>query len=244
MVKKSATITPDAVNDEDESDLPARAIRIFLSYSHKDKNLSGELKKKLERNGFETFMAHEDIEPSKKWEEEIIRNLKKCDIFIPIISKNFKESKWTDQETGIAFAEDKLIIPINIGLVPYGFIGKYQALKYDENISHTCEKIMDTIRKSPIYDRVKDFFIKRFVKSEHFSEANERVEKLELFETFTVDQINEIIRGYVNNYEIRGGFKSSPFVDSLFKKYSDVIDPELKEKYEACPETEIQVTIF
>ena len=97
---------------------------------------------------------------------------------------------------------------------------------------------MDTIRKSPIYDKVKGFFIKRFVESEHFVEANERIGELKLFESFTDDQINEIISGYVNNLEIRGGFASRPFVDSLFKKYFEVIDPELKEKYEACPETQ------
>ena len=221
-----------------EAEMAAPALQIFLSYSHKDRKLSGELKAKLDSNGFETFMAHEDIEPSKEWEEEIIRNLKECDIFIPLVSNNFMESKWTDQESGFAFAEDKLIIPIDIGLVPYGFIGRYQALKFDGDISNACEKIIDIIRKSPIFDRLKDFFIKRFVESEHFSEANERVEKLKLVESFTDDQINEIVRGYVNNFEIRGGFNSKPFVHSLFKKYSDVIDPELKEKYEACPDTQ------
>jgi len=216
----------------------APTLRIFLSYSHKDKNLSGELKETLERDGFEVFMAHEDIEPTKEWEIEIIRNLKECDIFIPIVSNNFLESKWTDQESGFAFAKDKFIIPIDIGLVPYGFIGKYQALKFDGNISNTCEKIMEILMEAPAFDNLKDFFIKRFVESDHFSEANERIDKLKLIESFTDDQINEIVRGYVNNFEIRGGFSSAPFVHSLFKKYSDVIDPELKEKYEACPETQ------
>lgn len=236
MVKRTATITPDTVNG-----IPARVrlhtIRVFLSYSSKDKNLVGELKEALESNGFEVFLAHEDIEPSKDWQEEIIRNLEECNIFIPIISKNFKASCWTDQESGIAFVGDKLIIPVNIGLVPYGFIGRYQALKFDGNISHACEKIVEAIIKFPRFE-LRYFFIKRFVESGHFSEANSRAGKLKLYESFTDDQINEIIRGYVNNVEIRGGFESRPFVDSLVKKYADIIDPGLKEEYEACPETQ------
>ena len=225
----------DREADREDNELPT--IRIFLSYSNKDKNLSGELKEKLENQGIKSFLAHEDIEPSKEWEEEIIRNLKECDIFIPIINENFKESEWTDQESGFAFSVGKLIIPIDIGLVPYGFIGRYQALKYDGNINHACDEIMDTILKSPNSDKFKDFFIKRLVDSEHFREANPRAKALKGIESFTENQINEIISGYVNNYEIRGGNESRPFVYSLYKKYSDVIDPELKEKYEACPET-------
>ena len=224
------------ISEEDREDNESPTIRIFLSYSNKDRNLSGELKEKLENLGLESFLAHEDIEPSKEWEEEIIRNLKECDIFIPIISENFKESKWTDQESGFAFAAGKFIIPIDIGLGPYGFIGRYQSLKFDGNINHACDEIMNTIIKSPIYNKFKDFFIKRFVESEHFSEANSRVEPLTDIESFTEDQINEIVRGFVNNFEVRGGFVSLPFVESLVQKYSTVIDPELREKYEACPE--------
>lgn len=226
------------MSEEDSEDNEFPTIRIFLSYSNKDRNLSGELKEKLENHGLEAFLAHEDIEPSKEWEEEIIRNLKECDVFIPIVSENFKESKWTDQESGFAFAEDKFIIPIDIGLVPYGFIGRYQALKFNGDINHACNEIIDIIIKSPIYGKVKDFFIKRFVESKHFSEANDRAEALKVIESFTEDQINRIIRGYVNNFEIRGGFISRPFVGSLFKKYSKFIEPELKKKYESCPETQ------
>ena len=134
----------------DNEEAESRTIRMFLSYSHKEKELAGEIKENLEAGGFEVFLAHEDIEPSSEWQEEIIRNLKNCDIFIPIVSENFKESEWTDQESGIAFAEEKMIIPINLNLVPYGFIGKFQALKVGRRISDSCTKIIEIIKtKNP-----------------------------------------------------------------------------------------------
>lgn len=134
-----------------------RPIRVFLSYSTTDNKLVGEIKEKLESSGIEAFLAHEDIEPSEDWIEIIILNLKECDVFIPFLSENFKKSKWTDQESGIAFTRDKLIIPINIGLVPYGFIGKYQTLPY-ENSSDACEKIIETMmKKNPLMKkRIQD----------------------------------------------------------------------------------------
>ena len=48
-----------------------RPIRVFLSYSNIDRSLVGEIKEKLEFSGIESFLAHEDIEPSEEWKEEI-----------------------------------------------------------------------------------------------------------------------------------------------------------------------------
>lgn len=207
-------------------------IRIFLSYSNEDKNLVGEVKKKLDTYGFETFLAHEDIEPSRKWEGEIILKLKECDVFIPFISDNFKGSKWTDQESGIAFGEDKFMIPINIGLVPYGFIGKYQALKYVDN-SIACDEIIETImRENPLMKkRIQDKLIKELKDSKHFTDSNYIVEMLGKFEPFTEEQVNEIIRGFLDNIEIQGGFTARPFVEKISIDYMDIIEPELLKEF-------------
>lgn len=92
--------------------------------------------------GFDIFIAHDDIKPSLVWQQEILKNLKQCDIFIPFLTKNFKESNWTDQETGIAFLMGKHIIPLKVDYIPYGFINKYQGLKFDSNnIETMAEKI-------------------------------------------------------------------------------------------------------
>lgn len=207
-------------------------IRVFLSYSNRDKNLVGEVKKKIDLYGFETFLAHEDIEPSRKWEGEIILKLKECDVFIPFISDNFKGSKWTDQESGIAFGEDKFIIPIDIGLVPYGFIGQYQALKYVDS-SIACDEIIETImREKPLMKkRIQDELIKELKDSKHFTDSNYIVKILEKFEPFTEEQVNEITRGFLDNIEIQGGFDARPFVEKISISYMNIIEPELLKEF-------------
>lgn len=40
----------------------------------------------------------------------------------------FRDSQWTDQELGFCMARDRLIIPLEFGVVPYGFLGRYQSL--------------------------------------------------------------------------------------------------------------------
>ena len=181
---------------------------------------------------YNVFLAHEDIEPSTEWQEEIIKNLRACDIFIPVMSENFKQSEWTDQESGFALALDKLIIPIDLGIVPYGFIGKYQALKLKENVHDSCKKIIDIIRTRPKFKEILDNkFINEFVNSGSFSEANGLAKSLEQLEPFTSAQINEIIRGYMSNDQLQGAFRAKRKINSWFTKYKDSIQSILVEQF-------------
>lgn len=209
-----------------------KTIHVFLSYSHIDREIAGEIKKQLEIHGFKVFLAHEDIEPNTEWEGEILRKLKECDLFIPIISKNFKESEWTDQETGIAIGAEKEIIPTQIDLAPYGFIGKIQALKLGDEIPSACDKIIDTIRKSTLKEKFTDCLIESFIKSTTFAEANRKAKIFIKHEPFTDVQINNIIFGFLTNDQISGGFNAKRIIKKLFEKYNEFIEPELKEKFE------------
>jgi len=103
----------------------------FISYQTKDKWVAGKLKKILGEYGIDTFLAHEDINVSEEWRVKILEELTKADIFICILSKNFLQSFWCLQESGIAaFRSDLTVIPISIdGTIPVGFIGNIQCAK-------------------------------------------------------------------------------------------------------------------
>lgn len=112
-------------------------IKVFISYSRKDSLFAGKLKRCFETCvGFEAFLAHDDLHPSDDWPFEILKNLYNTDFVVPLISKNFLSSSFSNQEIGIALAKNKKIIPISIdGTNPEGFINKLQAYK--------CRKITD-----------------------------------------------------------------------------------------------------
>jgi hypothetical protein len=127
---------------------------IWIScYSNKDRKAVASLKRCLEGIGFEVFVAHEDMEPRTEWKNEILMNLQTSDVFVPFLPKHFRRSKWVDQETRIAFASSKLIVPLQVDILPYGFIGKYQALKIckasegesDFDLNETASKITSAI---------------------------------------------------------------------------------------------------
>ncbi len=101
--------------------------RVFISHVHTEKVSAANLKGSLQRYGITCFVAHEDIATSDEWRDEILKCLNSMDAMVTILSGDFGASKWCDQEVGFAVCRDVLIVPLNKGVQPYGFIEKYQA---------------------------------------------------------------------------------------------------------------------
>lgn len=116
--------------------------KLFISHLASFRKKIGLLKVELEKFGISSFVAHEDIEPTKEWQDEIEKGLFTMDALCAVLMPGFKESNWTDQEIGVAIGQGKLVIPIRKGIDPYGFIGKYQGYQSEnKNIGEVAEAI-------------------------------------------------------------------------------------------------------
>lgn len=124
--------------------------RLFLSHLSSFKVQTAHLQTALKKYAISSFVAHEDIEPSREWQNEIEAGLQTMDALAAILMEGFKESNWCDQEVGVAVGRDVLIIPIRKGLDPYGFIGKYQGIQaMNKTVGDVAELVFRTIVKSP-----------------------------------------------------------------------------------------------
>lgn len=210
-----------------------KAIKVFLSYSAIDKKLAGKIKRRLEDYGLEVFLAHEDIAPSAEWQKTILQNLENCNVFIPVFTKNFKDSDWTDQEIGIVLAKKKFIIPLSVDIIPYGFLNKLQSLKLSSKpIYLSCEEIIKILKDNSKFERpLLNSVIKTFLNSENFEEAKNKSRILLKFdEAFTAKQVNEIIRGSTQNNQIYGSFGAQCALRELIQKHNEVVDKNLTRK--------------
>jgi len=217
-------------NEEIEVTHIAKIIKVFLSYSTIDKILTGKIKNYLEDYGLEVFLAHEDIAPSAEWQKVVLQNLENCDVFIPIITENFKSSEWTDQEIGIALAKGKFIIPLSIDIVPYGFLNKLQSLKLGSKpIYLSCEEIIKILKGNSKFERLLlNSVIKTFLNSGNFKEARNKSRILLKFDdTFTAEQIDEIIRGSIQNNQIYNSFGAQKVLEELIQRHNKVIEKDL-----------------
>lgn len=102
--------------------------RLFISHIHQNAEEAGSLRTELAKRSIDAFVAHDSITATEEWVRVIEYALRSCHACAAMLTPGFKESDWTDQEIGACMARDLLIIPLEYGLIPYGFLARYQAL--------------------------------------------------------------------------------------------------------------------
>lgn len=214
-------------------------ITAFLSYSSAQKQICGKLKSLLiDYCGYKVFIAHEDIQGSRVWEDEIISNIVSSDFFIPLLSKDFRESNFADQEIGIAVCLKKKIIPIKLDATnPYGFIQKYQAIQLRGNFNTTTntdnlDKLVSTIAQiglsyefqSLYYQRALNSIIYAFSNSGSYKSSNTIIQILCECNYFTAQNLKDITKAVELNPQIRGAFGLANLRKCFFQKFNTIID--------------------
>lgn len=106
----------------------AGTFRLFISHTHANRERAARLRDLLRRWDVDAFVAHEDIAPTREWENEIQVALRTCHAVCALITPDFAASKWCDQEVGFAVARGILVVPLKLGADPHGFIAKVQAV--------------------------------------------------------------------------------------------------------------------
>lgn len=100
-------------SEEDTDRIWAKAsFRLFLSHVSTHKSEVSKLKEELLSYRISGFIAHEDIEPTKEWLTEIELALNSAHALAALVTPDFCQSNWTDQEVGIALGKGLLVIPI------------------------------------------------------------------------------------------------------------------------------------
>lgn len=89
-------------------------VRLFLSHVAAHKVPVAKLKEKLFTFGISGVVAHEDIEPSREWQEEIEKALASMHALAALLTPDYKASKWTDQEVGVALGRGVLVVPVKL----------------------------------------------------------------------------------------------------------------------------------
>jgi hypothetical protein len=208
-------------------------LRVFLSHSHHDARIARDLRAALSQYRFRVFVAHEDIRPSAEWQQTILKELRRCDIFIPILTTHFRSSFWTDQETGIAVDREVIILPLKIDIDPYGFIAKYQAFKLRKSISEESSwSIVKALAGHPaVASGIRDQVIHVAMDSNTFDEAAANVKRLVTLGPFSTTQVRTIFRGAADKRNIYGCFKARPYLEELIAGNQSKIGHELVAAY-------------
>ena len=175
---------------------------VFLSYESHASADAAKLKAGLEFYGITAFLAHEDIDPTKLWEEEINRALETMNAFVPLLTPEFHDSKWADHEIGYAICRGVPIVPVRLGLDPYGFIGRLQAIRsgWDEA---PLEIVNILVSKDPA---MTEAYIDRVLRCENFNDGNRLAKILESITELTDNQVEKLLMAFNQNTEVSGSY--------------------------------------
>ena len=221
--------------------LECNKINVFLSYSSKDKKIVSNLKEALTYLGLESFMAHDDIQPSEEWQNRILSELRELQIFIAVMTKNFSKSDWTNQEVGAAIIRDVIVIPVSLAyeddvfVVPKGFIGKYQSLNIKINKingvpQHDATGIIQReicktlVQKSSIVEALRNCYVNTLTNSSSYAESNSITDSIDLLKPFNVKQLRMIMFSYLLNDQIYNSSRSSLAIKSILRESKDKLD--------------------
>lgn len=175
--------------------------RLFFGHKSEVKKETSELKDQLRVFGVSCFVAHEDIHPTKAWQDEIENALASMDGFVALMTESFHDSDWTDQEVGFAFARGVPIIAVRLGKNPYGFIGKFQGLS--STWLTAAEDIVKILIKN---DRMFSAYIEALRKCPSWSGGNILGKALPGIEALSALQIDELIAAFNETSELQGSF--------------------------------------
>ena len=194
--------------------------RVFISHLASIKAKAKGLKSTLSEYSIASFVAHEDIEPTKEWQTEIEIGLSTMDALVAMLTPGFKESNWTDQEVGFAIGKGVPIVPVRIGLDPYGFIGKYQALQgKDREIKIVAAEITEILLGKPgIGQKITLGIVEKFVDSSSWENAKINMELLEKCQHLNAEHIKKLRKAVKENSQVRDAWGVPERIEALVEK--------------------------
>ena len=177
------------------------SFRIFLSYRSEVKRETAALKMRLHLFGASAFVAHDDIHPTKVWQDEIENAPATMDAFVALMTDQFHDSDWTDQEVGYALARGVPIIAVRLGRNPYGFLGKFQGLSSDWD-----DAAQDIVKLLINQERMISAYIRALRNCPSFDTGNLLSLVLPNIQHLSTQQIDDLVDAYNANGELRGSF--------------------------------------
>jgi hypothetical protein len=181
-------------------------LRLFISHTHHHKVEVAALKTALIPYGVSSFVAHQDIRPTREWEDVIEVALATCHAGAAYLTEHFHASEWTDQEVGFCVGRGVLVVPVKVGVDPYGLIGKYQAVQgANRDASSLAAELVETFRRHELTRAVMaEAIVDRFYHSYSFNNARANLKLIQTIpvEAWTPAVIERVRSAAAENHEI------------------------------------------
>lgn len=223
-VYRPRTIAPSVAPEALQRIWGSEHVRVFLSHKASVKEKTSQVKQALARCGIAAFVAYEDIEPTEEWQREIERALFSMDALVALLSEDFHDSNWTDQEAGVAIGRGVPLIAVRLGMDPYGLMGKGQGLggcSWDDPNAIAGKVFPLLYKRLPDKSRLFECALSAYAQSKSFADSGWKVEHLlSVFETLSADQVRRVVDAYRANGQNTASFRGMDLLKPLLEKWT------------------------
>jgi hypothetical protein len=194
--------------------------RLFLSHVSTAKTAANNLKSEFAWYGVSAFIAHEDIEPTAIWQDEIERALATMHSMLVFVTPGFRGSHWCQQEIGWALGRGIPIIGVRAGEDPPGFIAANQALSANPaKPAETAKGVVKLLMKQErAVSLVREALVSQIEVMESWEWLRELIDCLVGVAEVTPDQLDRIERACVTNEHLRTN-RSLPILRAFIAKH-------------------------
>lgn len=212
--------TDDSAQEETPSFWQPGFFRLFISHLAASKEKAHRLKNALARFQIAAFVAHDDIVPTREWQAEIESALRTMDALVALVEPEFVNSRWCDQEVGVAMGRGKLVVPLRVGADPHGFMGKYQGVQAtgldDATLS---ERIFEAlVAHTTSSARMVEALVERTINSQSYADAKRNTTLLERVPRLTSLQITRLMQALQENGELKDAFGVPARIEAIVKR--------------------------
>lgn len=224
----------EPVRPDTEQAWGEKPVRVFLSHVHEHRHLVGGVKRVLaERYAIDAFVAHDDIEPMKKWREVIKSALSTCDLFVAFLHDGFHASQWCDQEAGWALGRNIPILtvrPEGVGRHD-GFLEEHQDMALRSDAAGNLERgvaleiFVAAVSDGRTKDKGADALIEAFVGSWSYDATRYFWNLIERLPTFTSGQLRRLEYAVEVNDQVSSANVKGELVPILVKSLVERFQP-------------------
>jgi hypothetical protein len=202
-------------------------LRLFFSYVSRVKVEASALKAALCPYGIDAFLAHEDIEANADWRRDVEYALRSMHGLCALITPDYHESEWCDQEAGYALGRAVPMLSVNWGHAPYGLIGKQQAIKGNLSSEECAAKIFDVLcKEGPLITVLMEGLVRALVLAPTYASARTSIKRLVIMDKhLTKDQVLRLLVAAKDNSQVSEATNVSRQIDGIAKRAQVALPP-------------------
>lgn len=202
-------------------------VRLFISHSAKHKASIGEIADELAVTGIHGFVAHDTMEYTKPWQNQIEQALRSMQAFVALVHPEFNDSAWCQQEVGWALGGRVPSYAVRIGKDPAGFIGSNQwPSGHDMGAKPIANLISAWVATIPeLGDRMVDGLFSALEAANNYMDAGATANRIAALGGLTEPQWARLDEIYRTNDQVHGGALPSKALKPFYQEHSRAWPP-------------------